>query len=601
MPVDPTGPLCVRYYGYVFDASGYGQAARAYIHALHTAGIDLSIVDLTHRPPQVDDSLVRSLMRKPGEPDFHIFHGIPPEWARLAFPLPNAVGLTVWETNVMPSQWRNVLNHVVDVWLPCEFNTGVFSRGLESSVFRLPHPFFPSQPNGCEIDPDTMLATGKRDWVIYSICEWQDRKCPERVIEAYLRAFQDVDDTVLVLKTNPTAARVAQQTLDAVRSRTASRARVALRAEGWSDHQIAALHARGDCYVSLHRGEGWSYPLFEAAGRGTPVVATGYSGPLDYLDPAAHQLVRYRLVPVRQPYRYYSPNMEWADPELDDAVERLRWVYAHRDIARQRSQSAAIAIRQAYDLGTVGAAAKERLMSLLQRYNPDRCRSLEKVARVRRLAPPIPVPGNWYDEDYFERGVKSNWSDGYAWASFCGLFRGTAAFLTHTFPEATSILDVGCAKGFLVRALRESGKECWGFDFSPWAIGHAEREAAPFLVQASVDDFTFERAFDLLLAFEVFEHLTDRQVVAFLARARAQTRLAMLATIPSFDGETERAQFIQGDGDLSHITVRSRTWWHERFMEAGWRQDGLHRVVQRICQEHELPVRMGWKVYVYAP
>ncbi len=600
MPTE-AGPLSVKYYGYVFDASGYGHAARAYIHALHAVGIDLSVVDLTQRSPQVDDPLVRSFIKKPVEPDFHIFHGIPPEWARLAFPLRNAVGLTVWETNVMPSQWRNVLNHVVDVWLPCEFNTVVFSRGLESSVFRLPHPFFPSQPNGGALDPNTLLATAERDWVVYSICEWQDRKCPDRIMEAYLQAFHDVDDTVLLLKTNPHAARLAQHTLDALRSRIPSRARVTIRAEAWSDHQIAALHARGDCYISLHRGEGWSYPLFEAAGRGTPVIATGYSGPLDYLDPVAHQLVRYRLVPVRQPYRYYSPRMEWADPELDDAVARLRWVYAHREIARQRSQTAATAIREAYDLKNVGAAAKDRLLHLLQRSNPERSRSLNKMERARRLHPSIPVPGSWYDEDYFERGIKSNWSDGYGWASFSGLFRSTAAFLARTFPEARSILDIGCAKGFLVRALRESGRKCWGFDFSPWAIGHAEREAAPFLVQASVDDFTFERAYDLLVAFEVFEHLTDRQVVSFLARARTQTHLALLATIPSFDSDAECARFVQDDGDLSHITIRSRGWWHERFMEAGWRQDGLHRVVQRICQDHELPARMGWKMFVYAP
>ena len=50
--------LSVIYYGYVFDASGYGEAARAYIHALHTAGVDVSVVDLANRERQVRDELI---------------------------------------------------------------------------------------------------------------------------------------------------------------------------------------------------------------------------------------------------------------------------------------------------------------------------------------------------------------------------------------------------------------------------------------------------------------------------------------------------------------------------------------------------------------
>jgi glycosyltransferase involved in cell wall biosynthesis/SAM-dependent methyltransferase len=594
--------LAVKYCGYISHASGYGHAARAYIHALHAAGVELSVTDLASRNPDVEDDLIRSLLHRPLQPDFHIFHGIPTEWAKLAFPLRNAIGLTVWETDVMPTQWRNILDHVIDVWLPCEFNARVFRRGLRSSVYTLPHPVFPSTLNGNDRrDARWLTNIAPTDWVVYSIFEWQDRKCPERQLEAYLRAFGDVSDTVLVIKTNPAAARVAQRALDSARAVTGSSARVMVYAEHWHEAEIAALHSRGDCYLSLHRGEGWGYPLFEAARRGIPVIATGYSGPLDYLDGEAHHLVKYKLVPVRQPYRYYNPSMQWADPDIDHAVELLRHVYRQPAQARDKAERAATRLRRSYTLEAVGAAAKQRLTSLLKDIQPERWKELERAERQQRLQPAIPISEQWYDQDYFEHGHKSNWSEGYSWSLFSGLFAETALFLMEVFPDANSILDIGCAKGFLVRALRERGKSCWGFDFSSWATSHAEEAAIPYIVRASVDDFVFTRGYDLLVAFEVFEHLTEQQVDAFLRRAREHAQLALLATIPSVAAHGHRPANAAPDDDLSHITMRPRAWWHERFLGAGWHQDGLHKVVERQCQEHRLPTRMGWSVYLYAP
>src|SRR5215203_4193518 len=138
----------LTYYGHLFDASGYGQAARAYVHALHSAGVSLSLVDLMNHKRQVHDDLVASLVDRRHEPDFHLFHGIPPQWARLAFRLRNAIGMTVWETDTMPTQWRNILSHVTDVWLPSEFNVETFRRSLRTPIFRLPHPVFPRYLNG---------------------------------------------------------------------------------------------------------------------------------------------------------------------------------------------------------------------------------------------------------------------------------------------------------------------------------------------------------------------------------------------------------------------------------------------------------------------
>ena len=587
------------YHGYVFDASGYGQAARTYIHALHGAGINVAVVDLANHARQVPDALVESLVDRRIDADFHLFHGIPPLWARRAFPLRNVIAMTVWETDAMPPQWRPALEHALEVWLPCQFNVSVFERALGKPIFKLPHAW---ALNSATPAPDLVAACGihEDDFVFYSIFEWQERKGPNEMIEAFLRAFPEPAPVVLVLKTNPGAARTAGATIAEIRRRVPSQARIEVRSEAWNEERVAAIHQRGDCYLSLHRGEGWNYPLFEAAGRGKAIVATNFSGPTEYLDAAAHRLVRNRPAAVRQRYAFYSTAMHWAEPEMEHAIEMLRAVYSERNQCESLSK-AAQRIRHDFSSEVIGESARQRLMQLLRRTNPAKWERLDRHERKNLMAPPIPIPGSWYDADYFEHGRKSNWREGYTWQGFAALFRETAEFLTTMLPESESFLDAGCAKGFLVRTLRERGKEAWGFDHSAWAIEHAEESAKPFLRLAGVEEVEFDREFDVTLSFFLLESLTESQALAFLERARKRTRHALVAVIHTREDEPSTHRPTVEDRDLSHITQRGRAWWHNLILRAGWRQDALHRIAERVWQIHVLPTRMEWKLFVFAP
>lgn len=593
--------LSLVYYGHVFDATGYGRAARGYVHALHTAGIRVSAVDLMKHDRQVSDELLESIVNRGTNGDFHLFHGIPPQWARLAFPLRNAIGMTVWETDRMPAQWRTALSHVLEVWLPCDFNVSVFQRDLRTPIFKLPHVVDARQWNGEVAPQEAALAIDPADFVVYGVFEWQERKGPFDVLTVYLEAFRDVPDTLLIIKTNPGAAKTAEQALATARARTRSEARVSIRAEAWCDARLEALRRRGDAYLSMHRGEGWCYPLFDAASHGTPVVATAFGGPLEYLTTDTAHLIRYDLVPVRQPYLYYHPTMRWAQPDLPGAVAALRQVYTNRTGARARARTGADRIQQTYSPQTVGGAARQQLLSLLRRTNATRWQRIRKAQISAELRPPVPIPGSWYDEGYFETGTKSNWHDGYKWPSFSGVFGEAAQFLTSTFEDADTFLDVGCAKGFLVRALREAGRASWGVDHSHWAMAHADTVARPFLVEGRAEDLPLQRRFDLILAFDLLPHLTEAQAQQFLERARALANIGIVAVIRSFDGEDDERRYreAEDDADLSRILMRTRAWWHELFVRSGWRQDSLHRALACLCRQHELVHKMGWQIYVY--
>jgi hypothetical protein len=95
-------------------------------------------------------------------------------------------------------------------------------------------------------------------------------------------------------------------------------------------------------------------------------------------------------------------------------------------------------------------------------------------------------------------------------------------------------------------------------------------------------------------------HLTEQQALAFLERARAMTNVAIVAVIQSTASGHEGVDGAAADDqDLSHILMRTRAWWHDLFVRADWRQEAIHRALARRCQDHDLPRKMGWQVYVY--
>jgi glycosyltransferase involved in cell wall biosynthesis len=96
-----------------------------------------------------------------------------------------------------------------------------------------------------------------------------------------------------------------------------------------------ALLAACDCYASLHRAEGFGLTLAEAMLLGKPTVATAYSANLDFMTPQNSFLVSNRLVELKSAIGPYPAGAVWAEPDVEHAVEHLRFVFEHRDDARQ--------------------------------------------------------------------------------------------------------------------------------------------------------------------------------------------------------------------------------------------------------------------------
>jgi SAM-dependent methyltransferase len=168
--------------------------------------------------------------------------------------------------------------------------------------------------------------------------------------------------------------------------------------------------------------------------------------------------------------------------------------------------------------------------------------------------------------------------------------------------RARRVLDVGCAKGFQVRALQQAGLEAWGFDISDYAIRAAPEEVRPWLKVGSCQCMDFEDAgFDLVLVMETLEHIPPTDLKVTLKELYRVSSRWVLATIPS-DGLSRFGQehalrpgaappsFFEGIVDLrpfrslekdqyglplhGHVSIASQDRWTELFSLNGFARRG---------------------------
>jgi glycosyltransferase involved in cell wall biosynthesis len=119
-----------------------------------------------------------------------------------------------------------------------------------------------------------------------------------------------------------------------------------------------------DCYVSLHRSEGLGLTIADAMLLEKPVIATGYSGNLDFMTPETSYLVPWEKVKVGRGAEGYDPSAHWADPDLLEAGNLMREVFENRVAAHQKGVAAKRDLVLRFSLNATGTRMSERLQEI---------------------------------------------------------------------------------------------------------------------------------------------------------------------------------------------------------------------------------------------
>jgi glycosyltransferase involved in cell wall biosynthesis len=154
------------------------------------------------------------------------------------------------------------------------------------------------------------------------------RKNPLGAIEAYCSAFGPNEGAHLVLKS--INGHHNRQALGELKYAIQNRPDISLHDGYLSSAEVQAQLELSDCFVSLHRSEGYGLNLASAMAVGTPVITTGYSGNLEFMPDDYPFLVDFAMTEVGGDAHPYSPCAVWAEPNLDTASELMRKTFEDR-------------------------------------------------------------------------------------------------------------------------------------------------------------------------------------------------------------------------------------------------------------------------------
>ncbi|MFT6406639.1 MAG: glycosyltransferase involved in cell wall biosynthesis [Arenicella sp.] len=385
----------------MLESSGYGLSAISYLNALLDLECPIHWIPLvlgergyqpwyqsTSAEQQVrqlliecltDDSQIDRLMAclEPINNYQCIFmHTVPEYWPHLKEPNKYQIGYSVWETSCLPKHFPELINQLDRVLVPSTFNRPIYERsGVEIPIDVVPHILNKPAP-AAKATVDTMrslIEVAPENYLFYCINEWTARKALWVLVDAYLSSFSADDSVSLVLKTS---ARGPRSETDADQYDT--QLLVAQIAAGYTapahikvinhkitNPEITALHQLGDCFVSTSRSEGWGLGMFEAAGMGNPVIATGWGGHLDFLTEQSSYLSSYQLTQVvdTQAESSYSSEQQWAQVDQTSISKHLKTVFANPQLAQQNAQDLALELNEKYNSAQLGIQLYKAIMA----------------------------------------------------------------------------------------------------------------------------------------------------------------------------------------------------------------------------------------------
>jgi hypothetical protein len=132
----------------------------------------------------------------------------------------------------------------------------------------------------------------------------------------------------------------------------------------WPASDMRDLMAGCDAYVSLHRSEGTGLTISDAMSVGKPVIATGWSGNMDFLSVANGFPVQYQLVEIDETVGPYGAGETWAEPSIEHAAALMRQVFEDRQEACRRGEVARIDVHRDYSPEGISRLIAQRLEAI---------------------------------------------------------------------------------------------------------------------------------------------------------------------------------------------------------------------------------------------
>lgn len=357
---------------------GIGESSRIYVAALKKVNIEISYWEIPLVFSHKTNPLPANLKEGISYP-FTFIHINAPEIERFLDKVPKetienryVIAIWYWELPKLPASWQRLFPYLDEIWVASRYSQETFASFAPVPVTQIPLAVnMPvSALTKSEARKEFNLPEDRFIFFFsYSQSSTVARKNPFGFIEAFLRAFQKPNSgPLLVLKVHHSGYVTSQKLQEDLKAAINAVGGVMM-GENLSRLQMNNLLNLCDCYVSLHRSEGFGLGMIEAMSLGKPVIATAYSANTDYMTDDNSFKVRYKLREItEEDHQYqaeyrslYELGQMWAEPDLDHAAELMKTVYQNRELAYRVGAQAQKDIQTQYNLEVMGKRISHRL------------------------------------------------------------------------------------------------------------------------------------------------------------------------------------------------------------------------------------------------
>ncbi|MBC8041337.1 MAG: glycosyltransferase family 4 protein [Opitutaceae bacterium] len=354
---------------------GVGESARCMVRAADAAGLPCAVVPLKlNCLNQLGDTTLAARLQDANPHAFNVVHIDPPASRDIDHhhgPDFRAgkynIGYWAWELPEFPQAWERSSDFFDEIWCPSDFVREAVSMAVPVPVLTMPHAIAFARPE------ETTAALRARFGLpadrflflfLYDLNSYSERKNPQGVVEAFRRSGLAQHGAALVIKTHNAARNEPE--LAALRAAVADLPNTVLIVETLSRDDIYRLEAACDCFVSLHRSEGFGLAVAESMYLGKPVISTDWSATAEFLNASNGAPVRFSLKTLERSHGPYSAGQVWAEPDLDHAAGWMQRLCTDPALCDRLGAAARATIERDFTPEHIGARYRRRLDAILR-------------------------------------------------------------------------------------------------------------------------------------------------------------------------------------------------------------------------------------------
>jgi glycosyltransferase involved in cell wall biosynthesis len=356
--------------GFLTAELGVGESARCMVRAADAAGLPTALVPLKlNCKNRLGDQTFAARLQDENPHAVNVVHVDPPASRDIDHHHGKNfragkynIAYFAWELPEFPDAWVPSFDYYDEVWCPSEFTTAALALKSPVPVLTMPHAIALRSPDETVAQLRARLALPADAFLfltLFDLNSYSARKNPRAVIEAFRQSGLAGRGAALVIKVQNVAGNEAD--FAALQASVRDLPGTVLLTATLPRADITALEAACDCFVSLHRSEGFGLAVAEAMLLGKPVISTDWSATAEFVDAGNGWPVRAKLVTLEQNHGPYAKGSTWAEPDTAQAAEHMRRLFADRALAAQLGAAARATIESRFAPSVIGARYRRRL------------------------------------------------------------------------------------------------------------------------------------------------------------------------------------------------------------------------------------------------